>query len=124
MPEITFNRLVEIASDIIDGVVYVPVNTLEVTSISYSKVQRACCYIIESLYINGGVDAIHGFSASSQGGESLGDYSYSSKVDSQSQGSAARYGDIRVPALAMPLLNAAGLIPRWVYAGTVIDDGH
>lgn len=125
IPEATFNRLAEIASDVIDGIVHTPVESLDTASTAYGKVQRACCYIIESLNANGGVDSIMGFSESAKNSESLGDYSYSGgNASMQSQGSAVWYGDIRIPAIIPELLRAAGLTCRWAYAGTVIDDGH
>lgn len=118
--EKAFDRLAEIASDIIDGVVSKPVNTLDKSSESYSKVKRACAYIVETLNANGGIDAITGFSASSATSESLGDYSVS---NGGSNGEGLWYGDIRIPKLTHSLLTAAGLISRWAYSGTVIDDG-
>ena len=121
--ESAFNRLSEIASDVIDSIVSKPVSTLDTTSDAYAKVKRACAYTVETLDANGGVDAITGFSASSANSESLGDYSISSG-NSAAQSSALWFGDIRIPQLAYSLLQAAGLMSRWAYAGTVIDDGY
>lgn len=118
-----FDRIAEIGSDVIDGIVSKPVGTLDTASDAYAKVQKACAYIVETLYANGGVDAITGFSASANDSESLGDYSISSG-SSAGQRSALWFGDIRIPQLASSLLHAAGLMSRWAYAGTVIDDGY
>ena len=123
--EDSFPRLAEIASDTIDAIVTIPVSSLDQNSDAYVKVKRACAYLVESLEINGGIDAITGFSASSASSESLGDYSISSGgSSSESAGATLWYGDIRIPQLAYALLRAAGLISRWAYAGTVIDDGY
>ena len=56
MPE-QFDRLADIASDIIDGIVSKPVQSLDKTSDAYQLVQKACAYIVETLDANGGVDA-------------------------------------------------------------------
>lgn len=120
--ESEFDRLADIASDVIDSTVCRPVNALDIDSDAYAKVKKACAYIVESLDANGGVDAITGFSASAHNSESLGDYSYSA-ANTTNQGSALWLGDIRIPQLAYSLLSAAGLMSRWIYAGTVIDDG-
>ena len=121
----SFNRLAVVASDVVDAIVRTPVCTLEQDSDAYNKVKQACAYIVESLEANGGIDAITGFSASSVNSESLGDYSVSNRTsDAESSGAALWYGDIRIPQLAYALLRSAGLISRWAYAGTVIDDGY
>ena len=114
--EALFARLAEVASHVIDSIVSRPVNMLDESSDAFSKVKKACAYIVETL------DAITGFSASSVSSESLGDYSVSNG-NSAGQGTGLWFGDIRIPQLAYALLQAAGLTSRWVYAGTVIDDG-
>ena len=118
-----FGRLAEIASDIVDGIVSKPISTLVIGSEAYSKVKKACAYIVEMLDANGGVDAITGFSTSATNSESLGDYSISAG-SSTGQGTGLWFGDIRIPQLAYTLLRTAGLMSRWVYSGTVIDDGY
>ena len=56
---------------------------------------------------------------------SLGDYSESRNYASEaSEAGVVWFGDIRLPSLAVSLLRRAGLMSRWVYAGTVIDDGY
>lgn len=120
--EAMFARLAEVASDVIDSIVSRPVNMLDESSDAFSKVKKACAYIVETLDANGGIDAITGFSASSVNSESLGDYSVSNG-NSAGQSTGLWFGDIRIPQLAYALLQAAGLTSRWVYAGTVIDDG-
>ena len=52
MPE-QFDRLADIASDIIDSIVSKPVQSLDKTSDAYQLVQKACAYIVETLYANG-----------------------------------------------------------------------
>ena len=118
-----FEHLSEIASDIIDTMVSIPVSTLDTESACYGKVKRACAYIVESLDACGGVDAVNGLSSSSADSESLGDYSISSGK-SESSGNGIWFGDIKIPMLAYMLLQQCGLVSRWVYKGTVIDDGH
>lgn len=118
-----FGHLAEIASDIIDGIVAIPVSTLDTESAEYAKVKRACAYIVESLDANGGVDAITGMSSAMAESEHLGDYTISNS-QSNSAGSGLWYGDIKIPMLAYMLLQQIGLLGRWAYKGTVIDDGH
>ena len=117
-----FDRLAEIATDIIDSMVTIPVSSLDVTCAEYAKVKKACAYIVESLDANGGVDAVNGLSSSSADSESLGDYSISASQSSSAR-SGIFFGDIMIPTLAYTLLTQCGLISRWVYRGTVIDDG-
>lgn len=120
----SFDRLAEIASDLIDGMVNIPVNTLDPDSDSYAKVQRACAFLVETIDANGGIDAITGVSASvgAGGSETLGDYSISAGAGESSRtGAATWFGDAR--NIVLLLLRAAGLMSRWAYAGTVIDNG-
>lgn len=124
MPE-QFDRLADIASDIIDGIVSKPVQSLDKTSDAYQLVQKACAYIVETLDANGGVDATTGLSDAGISSVSLGDYSESRNYASEaSEAGVVWFGDIRLPSLAVSLLRRAGLMSRWVYAGTVIDDGY
>lgn len=122
-PVTNFDRLADIASDIIDSMVVVPVSSLDVTSAEYGKVKKACAYIVESLDANGGVDAVNGLSSSSADSESLGDYSISASQSSSTR-NGIWFGDIMIPMLAYMLLQQCGLISSWVYRGTVIDDGY
>ena len=124
MPE-QFDRLADIASDIIDSIVSKPVQSLDKTSDAYQLVQKACAYIVETLDANGGVDATTGLSDAGVSSVSLGDYSENRNAASEaSQAGAVWFGDVRLPNLALTLLRRAGLTSRWAYAGTVIDDGY
>lgn len=112
IPEGEFKRLADIASDVIYDVCAIKPTDKEINDVTF---QKAVCYQTEMLYLQGGVDAIVGFSESSQasGSESLGDYS----VGSGGSGAiAGTYGGIPVSALAIGQLRRLGLMSRWAYA--------
>lgn len=118
-----YERLAEMASDLIDGMVSIPVQKIADNPSAFLKVKKACAYIIESLDANGGIDVFTGMSASAAASESLGDYSISSAA-SGSAGTPTFFGDVQIPAIVKPLLQSAGLMSRWAYAGTVLDNGY
>lgn len=114
IPDGEFNRLADIASEIIYDVCLIkPSEEL----LEDETFQKAVCYQTEMLYMQGGIDAIVGFSESSQssGSESLGDYSVGG-VNSSSQAKIDTIGGIPVSKLAIGILRRLGLMSRWVYA--------
>ena len=113
IPDGEFKRLADIASDVIYDVCVIKPTDKEINDDTF---QKAVCYQAEMLYLQGGVDAIVGFSESSQasGSESLGDYSVGS--GGSAGAIAGTIGGIPVSALAIGRLRKLGLMSRWAYA--------
>lgn len=114
IPNSEFERLAGIASDVIYDVCIIKPTENELANEVF---QKAVCYQTEMLYLQGGIDAITGFSESSQraGSESLGDYS----VGGAGNGSVAisgTIGGIPVSQMAIGQLRRLGLMSRWAYA--------
>lgn len=114
IPESEFERLADIAYDVIYEACIIKPSDKELADVTF---QKAVCYQVEMLHLQGGVDAIVGFSESSQasGSESLGDYS----VGGAGNGSGANFGSIGgipVSSLAISQLRKLGLMQRWAYA--------
>ena len=114
IPEVEFKKLADIASDVIYDVCIIKPDEDSVYEDAFKK---AVCYQAEMLYLQGGIDAIVGFSESSQasGSESLGDYSVGGAV-SGSQANFNTLGGIPVSKLAIGQLRKLGLMSRWAYA--------
>lgn len=113
IPSAEFNRLADIASDIVfDACRKKPDDRM----IVYAPFKKAVCYQTELLYEQGGVDAILGFSEAAQRGnsESLGDYSVSAVTTSQE--AVMIVNGIPVSPLALMLLRSLGLMTKCVYA--------
>ena len=114
VPSEDFERLADIASDLIyEACIIKPTDE----QLADSTFQKAVCYQLEMLYLQGGVEAIVGFSESSQasGSESLGDYS----VGGAGNGTGAKMstiGGIPISSLAIGQLRKLGLMSRWAYA--------
>ena len=118
VPQAEFARLAQMASDIVDAIVYKPIT--EVTD----RIRRAVCYELDMLYAQGGVEAVNGQSAGKISYENLGDYSVTAQTASTASASASlSLNGIPVSKLAESLLRAEGLMSRWAYAGTVVDRG-
>lgn len=118
VPQEDFPRLAQMASDIMDAIVYRPIS--EVTE----RVKRAVCYEMDMLFVQGGADAANGQSSSEISYEMLGDYSVTAQTASSSSSSASMsLNGIPISKLAESLLRAEGLMSRWAYAGTRIDRG-
>lgn len=108
-----FQRLVDIASDIIDGLCTVKPSEADLND---NRFKKAVAYEVELLEAQGGVDAILGFSEASQAGgsESLGDYSVSANPAAQQVITAQ--GGLPVSPMTISLLRQLGLRSRWAYA--------
>lgn len=118
VPQEDFTRLAQMASDIVDAIVYRPIS--EVTE----RVKRAVCYEMDMLFAQGGADAANGQSSGEISYEMLGDYSVTAQTASSSSASASMsLNGIPISKLAESLLRAEGLMSRWAYAGTRIDRG-
>ena len=113
IPDDEFDRLADIASDVVYGICIIKPEADDLVGETFKK---AVAYQTELLYKQGGVDAIVGFSeASSSGGsESLGDYSISE--GSARQEAVRTYNGIPVSTMTLLLLRQAGLMRRWAYA--------
>lgn len=120
VPQTEFARLAQMASDIVDAIVYKPIT--EVTD----RVKRAVCYELDMLYAQGGAEAVNGESTGEVGYEQLGDYIYSAQArggNGSGQSAHLTLNGIPVSKLAESLLRQEGLMSRWAYAGTVVDRG-
>lgn len=113
IPDDEFDRLADIASDVVYGICIIKPEADDLVGETFKK---AVAYQTEQLYKQGGVDAIVGFSeASSSGGsESLGDYSITE--GSARHEAVKTYNGIPVSAMTLLLLRKAGLMHRWAYA--------
>ena len=114
IPDAEFERLAEIASDVIESVCTVKPTVNDLENPVFLK---AVCYQVEMLYLQGGIDAIVGFSESSlaSGSESLGDYSVGG-TGKDVGANAVRVGGIPVAWLSIYQLKKLGLMSRWAYA--------
>lgn len=113
IPDSEFERLADIASDLIYDVCNIKPNSKDIADHAFKK---AVCYMTEMLYEQGGVDAIVGFSEANQasGSESLGDYSVG--AGGNAGANAYSIGGIPISSLAIGQLRRLGLMSRWAYA--------
>ena len=113
IPASEFDRLAEIASDVIYDVCVLKPEAEDLIDETFKK---AVAYQVEMLYLQGGVDAIVGASEAAQasGSESLGDYSTSGGTARQE--AVLVSNGIPVSSMAVALLRRLGLTSRWVYA--------
>lgn len=114
------SRLLTAASDAIDMAVVAPIK--EVTE----NVKRATAYQVECLYEQGGVSALHGFSAAGNAGssESLGNYSVSRASPASGKEQWRNFpviNGIPISPMAINLLRKDGLMRRWLYQGRFAD---
>ena len=118
IPANEFDKLEDIASDVIYEICRVKPNEDDITDPAFLK---AVAYEVEFLQEQGGVDAILGFAdvQLSAGSEHLGDYSVSSGGNSSgASGSSIIVVDgIPVSSMAIILLRRMGLMSRWAFAG-------
>lgn len=120
IPDPQFKRLESIASDVIDSVVSTPIIVENLGAEAHALLQKACAYQVEHLFNLGGVDAINGMSDLDFESEHLGSYSVSNANGSSSSLSV---NGIPFSTMTKSLLSRAGLMSRWVYKGTRIDNG-
>lgn len=112
MTQIDFVPLARAATDLIDGIVTVPIPD-KITD----EIRRAAAYQIELLHQQGGVDAITGFAVNGGVSESLGGYSVGGGGASATQQHAPTVGGIPVSPVTIMLLRKAGHLQRWFKAG-------
>lgn len=114
IPDDEFARIASAASELVYDICRIKPTPSIVQSTDF---KAAVAYQVETLYANGGFDALSGLSASALAGgsESLGDYSVS--AGSAERGVATLYRGIPVAPLTLSILRRLGLMSRWVYAG-------
>lgn len=112
IPEEEFDRLADIASDVVYETSIIKPLPDDLMNETFKK---AVCYQVEMLYEQGGVDAVLGFSEAviASGSESLGDYSVSGN---QVYGSMIRtVNGIPVSPMTIMLLKRLGMMLRWAF---------
>lgn len=112
IPESKFERLAELASDVIDGLITVEMTQEEKQA--SANVKKATAYQLEYMNEHGGIDTVLGYSDVDITSESLGDYSVSTGGGSSSRIIKTSDG-IPVSPLALFYLRKDGLICRWMY---------
>lgn len=120
IPPEDIDRLMEMASDLIDAVANVPFTFSDLSEEEQGFVQKATAYQTEMLFLQGGVDAIVGMSAQAADSEHLGSYSITKGATAASSSSKVVMPTINgtpVSGLAVQQLRKAGLMSRWAYAG-------
>ncbi len=115
IPENDFNRLADIASDVIYCVCNIKPEGPVLADPDFLK---AGGYEVEFLFEQGGTEAIFGRSdaASSFGSESLGNYSVSEGSGQANGAKVQTVNGIPFSPMAILLLNKLGLLSRWLYA--------
>lgn len=109
IPEAEFDYLASAASTVIDILVTSPIR--EITN----NVRLAAIYEAETLFAQGGVDAIGGLAAITSGiDERIGDYSIGTPYVSNEK-RCYSVGGVPVSGLTLALLKKEGLMSRCVY---------
>jgi hypothetical protein len=111
VPEEEFDYLATAASTVVDALVTRPIE--DITDV----IRRAVAYETETLYIQGGADAIAGFASITSGiDERIGDYTVGTPYVSNEK-RIYSVGGVPVSGLTLALLKGAGLMCRCVYTG-------
>lgn len=114
IPDNEFERLADIASDVINSICTIEID--EETAVS-DEVKKATAYETELLFLQGGIDTIVGKAESTSiSSESLGDYSVSYNTGNETQPLIKTKDGIPVSSLSTSLLKSKGLMCRWAYA--------
>lgn len=113
IPEDEFDRLADIASDLIYDICRIKPSETDLVGDCFKK---AVAYQVEMLSEQGGIDAILGLSEAAMSGasESLGDYSVSANTAAQTV--ITTKDGIPVSSLSIMQLRRAGLMSRWAFA--------
>lgn len=113
IPANEFDRLADIASDVIFGICIIKPTEANLNDDLFKK---AVAYQVELLFLQGGIDAIVGLSEAASAGvsEHLGDYSISG--GSQRHEAVKTFNGIPVSSMALMLLRRLGLMCRWAYS--------
>lgn len=109
VPEEEFDYLAAAATTVVNALVTRPID--DITDV----IRRAVAYETETLYIQGGADAVSGFASITSGiDERLGDYTLGTPYVSNEK-RIFSVGGVPVSGLTLALLKGAGLMSRCVY---------
>ncbi len=109
IPEEEFEYVASAASSIVDLLVSSPISLIT------DKIRLAVAYEAETLYAQGGIDAIAGLAAVTSGiDEKLGDYSIGTPYVSN-QKRCFSIGGVPVSGMTVAILKKEGLMSRCVY---------
>ncbi|MBO5568819.1 MAG: hypothetical protein J6A79_07825 [Clostridia bacterium] len=112
VPQEEFDLLADMASDVIDAIVRIPIDS---EKHDMEKVAKATAYEVETLYSWGGVSAVYGTGDKQKTvTERLDDYTVTEQSGSTSLLTA---NGIPIASLAVDILRKLGLMCRWLYAG-------
>lgn len=119
IPEASFPRLMDDASEILDGIVQRPISATDAVAV---KIQRAACYQADLLAVAGGMDGLNDIAVNGAiTSETLDDHTVSrSKVqgaNSLSTQNQPTIGGMPVSTMAVAILRQMGYLGRWAYAG-------
>ncbi len=110
IPDEEFDYIASAASTVVDMLVSSPVSVIT------DKIRLAVAYEAETLYAQGGVDAVSGLAAVTSGiDEKLGDYSIGTPYVSN-QKRCFSIGGVPVSGMTVAILKKEGLMSRCVYA--------
>lgn len=110
VPEDEFGYLADAAENVIDLLVTTPITKVT------ENVKRAVAYEIETLFSQGGTDALTGLATITSGiDERLGDYSLGTPYVSNEK-RIYSIGGVPVAGLTLALLKKEGLMGRCIYA--------
>ena len=111
IPEEEFTYIASAAGTVVDLLVSSPISVIT------DKIRLAVAYEAETLYAQGGIDAVSGLAAVTSGiDEKLGDYSIGTPYVSN-QKRCFSIGGVPVSGMTVALLKSAGLMSRCVFAG-------
>ena len=110
IPDDEFDYVASAASTVVDLLVSSPISVIT------EKIRLAVAYEAETLYAQGGVDAISGLAAVTSGiDEKLGDYSIGTPYVSN-QKRCFSIGGVPVSGMTVAILKKEGLMSRCVFA--------
>lgn len=110
VPEDEFGYLADAAENVIDLLVTTPITKVT------ENVKRAAAYQLETLFSQGGTDALTGLATITSGiDEKLGDYSLGTPYVSNEK-RIYSIGGVPVAGLTLALLKKEGLMGRCIYA--------
>ena len=110
IPDDEFAYIASAASTVVDMLVSSPISVIS------DKIRLAVAYEAETLYAQGGIDALSGLAAVTSGiDEKLGDYSIGTPYVSN-QKRCFSIGGVPVSGMTVAILKNEGLMSRCVYA--------
>ncbi len=110
IPDEEFAYIASAASTVVDMLVSSPISVIS------DKIRLAVAYEAETLYAQGGIDALSGLAAVTSGiDEKLGDYSIGTPYVSN-QKRCFSIGGVPVSGMTVAILKNEGLMSRCVYA--------